>query len=432
MKCTFLLILLFTINHIASAIEIHNPETQDDYFTLLWSKEHIAVGYYDSKVTKNSLKLMKTIFESFSSLQILEKWDFALIIVDLSKIEMLHNHYSMQSSSNFYYFIRKQLVKCPDFDIKFEESIETNNFELAKNQAQEFLFHEIDKIVQKLTDLEMFESQLEKEKIIGIFFGDVLDQNFALYEKWTALYHNFAFFYTFDEELKKSIFKAKTTLFQTSSPMLAIIRSDQLLTAFDEQKIVWTSDFKDEKRVSMFFEFERNPKLLDDSWGNNITHSMFFKDHRMLLYVSSDNSNEGLFNIYQQAVSILPKRMIYSYVNINSINIASYMQLFMLGKVAMQPEKIYVITVLPTRTVEVLDLREKINVQNILKFVNDYIGRNRDYFGIEKSQEDLNEDDNNNNDSGDDNEYQKDDLELKSEDIDQMKNDDQRIQDEDL
>lgn len=367
-------------------IEINFPENQDEYFTLLWKKEHILVGYYNSTQSPNYKTHFQSIFNSLSQSHLLHKWDFILMLADVSKIPMLYNHYSMTSLPNLYYFIRRQLLKCEDFSTEFDKSILHQTPEKISQFSEDFVHGKISEISKEINSLEQLNYLLDESKILGVFLGQK-NEHYDLFEKWAAKNFNFDFYHSFSIELKELLFVDKRATLPTKTPLFAIIRSDDLLTALDDQKIVYSTDFNSENSLSMFFDFERYPKLMDDSWGNNITHLLFFKDEKLLLYIDSENSDRDDFNIFERAVAVLPKKFVFSFVDIASRQIAAYMQLFMLGKISMQPGKVYIIKVLPSRTVDIQEMRENLTVNSILKFAGEYMHRHADYFEIKRKQE---------------------------------------------
>ena len=161
-----------------------------------------------------------------------------------------------------------------------------------------------------------------------------------------------------------------------------------MITPFDSNRIVPFTQLSDEKSLSTFFDFERYPKLMNDTWGNSIVKRLFFKDEKLALFVDSDGQHLEHKNAFEEFVALMPKRMIFSWVDLNSKLMGSYMQLFMLSQVSMQPGQVYLINVSPSRKVEIAAYNGEVTVQGLLSFVNDYIEKHADYFRIQRMKPD--------------------------------------------
>lgn len=77
---------------------------------------------------------------------------------------------------------------------------------------------------------------------------------------------------------------------------------------------------------------------------------LFHKRHFMLVYVAKDENDPNIKE-FQEAIKVLPKRMIYSLCHYQSEHINHYLHLFMIGGHQFQPGYAYVINVQATSKV---------------------------------------------------------------------------------
>lgn len=367
---------------VTSQLPIHRPTTQDDYFSIVWARNHTLVGFIDTKTHPTHANLMTKLFNRLSQDTLLSDWDFSLVIADVSQIEMLYNHYSMGELPNLFHFVRKQLVKCPHFAATFAESLSSKNEDELVDFGQDWIHNGLHNMALELLSLSDFERRLGNHKIIAVYFGKK-DSNFQIFRRWTSKYIHFHFFYTFSDQLKRDIFVSRhLSEPPMDTPFLAVIRHTDLITELDPQPIVATLKIGSERELGQFFDFERFPRLINASMGSNITQMMFYNNEKLVVMVTSTSTPKEDIAIYHQALAELPKRMIYSQVDMNSVHIAAFMQLFMLAKVNMTPGKVYAVHVLPSRAVEIRDMTGGLTVRNILSFVGGVIEEHADHFGV--------------------------------------------------
>jgi hypothetical protein len=373
---------LLLVSATTCQLTIHRPTTQDDYFGLVWGQNHTLVGYINSKTDPAHTSLIDRLFDRLSKDRLLADWEFNLIVVDVAEIEMLYDHYSMTGLPNFYYFVRKQLIKCSDFATIFTQALTAKSPDRLVDFAEKWIHDRLNSIVVELQSLTDFETKVAAKKILGIYFGKK-DAKFRLFQRWAARYIHFSFFFTSSDDLKNAVFASRHLSAPNSdAPFLAVVRDTELITEFDPQPIVATARVGTEQELSQFFEFERFPKLMDPSMGSNITQMLFYNNEKLVVMITSPSTPKEDIAIYHQALAELPKRMIYSQVDLNSQHIAAFMQLFMLAKVNMAPGRIYAVNVLPNRQVEVRDMQEGLTVRNIVGFIAGVIQQHAEFFGV--------------------------------------------------
>lgn len=368
----------------ACQLQVHRPANQDEYFTLIWSGNYALVGYFNSKTDRSHVEPMETLFKRLATDTQLAEWGFTLLLADTAKIPMLYSHYSMTRLPNFYFFVRKQLVKCDDFAEVFGTLARFDHNAMA-DFGQHWIHHRLANVAVELLSLAEFEAKLSAAKIIAVYFGK-RDENFRIFRNWATKYINFAFYFTFSADLAREIFASRhLSEPPTDVPFLAVIRDTELITEFDPQPIVATTRVASEEELTQFFGFERFPKLMDPVMGSNITQMLFHQNEKMILLVTSAGTPKEDIAVYHQALADLPKRMIYSEVDMNSMHIAAFMQLFMLARINMTPGKLYAIHVLPSRQVDIQEMQEGLSVANILRFVSGVIEQHAEFFGVART-----------------------------------------------
>ncbi len=92
--------------------------------------------------------------------------------------------------------------------------------------------------------------------------------------------------------MKEEIFKRfQPAIKIPERDVFLLLRSEDLLNEFDDEKMVKFYNFKSNFELKRFFEFEKHPKMRLCDYNKINVEELFFKRHHMLVYISPQEEN---------------------------------------------------------------------------------------------------------------------------------------------
>lgn len=368
----------------SAQITVHRPQNQADYFNIIFSHNHTLVAYYNSALHPKHHSHIQSFVKHLSQDPLLNRWGFEVVVADMAFVEMLFNYYEMKSQPNLFYFCRRQLLKMADFSSVFEKSIADGNPAELHDQAITWTHSIIANFTTEILGTAELEESLKQFKVLGMYFGPN-DDRFTLFNRWAAKYQTFKFLHSFSADVKEQFLASRGTPVPNSQHLFAVIRHADAVSELDPYPVVLTTATESEESLSAFFNFERYPKLMPEENGSLVSQLMFHHNEKLIVFVTSATTPNSDIESYKRALSYLPKRMIYAIIDVSSRNVAAFMQLFMLGKVAMTPGFVYSVSVSAARYVDVQQMQEKLTADNVVQFVDQFVGRHAEFFKVKRT-----------------------------------------------
>ena len=368
------LLLAMTLTRSAPARHTFEKiSSQDEHFNKVLDNDHVVIGFYDSEKAPDSRDVIKNLLDDLTRAESLGNRQLHFGFADLSEIPFLRSHYDIDTDSGFFYFVKNQLQKMPNFSPQVEKTLKSpSSYAKLLQNSLDFLNQRFNRISAPLANIQELREALHDHGVIGVYIGKE-DKSFATFKSFAATHIDFDFYHVFDRELGENIFKYKTTQALPDKPVLAIIRSAELVTDFDDQALVFTDRLTSARSLEKFFAYERYPKMLGDQDAESAVNRLLYHHQAMLMFVGgSDHSSEN-YQAFVKAVKVLPKKLVYLTIQHDSEKLGSLLQLFMMSNQSMASEKVYFVRIEGAADVSVVPLTKTVTKTNVIDFAQPFI-----------------------------------------------------------
>ena len=372
-------------------------KTNNNYHTVIseaedkWNmRSHLTVEtylltfIYNGKELKNFNHILKN-FEIVSKDPYPNKLDLQIVFADVDKIPALEQELKINPEENsLIFYIQKIPHKLKDFDKILKK---LNNLEKKDDLSKvilNFIKETMEDLSTELNNISEIETLLLKNKIIPIYLG-LQNYHYGLYKLFASKHKERVFYHTFNKALIAKLYRRYTTKEQSKKDAFAILREDSLITKYDKDKLVFMTQLYSTRSLNHFYDYEIYPKLRNEDFIQ-VNYDLLYKDvlENMLVYIYNDDRDEQNWEEFQESIIVLPKRFIYSHVNINNEKFSIYQKLFDQAGVEIKMERLYAIHVLKNGKVICEEFKEVFSKPNITKFVMDYYEQK-----IKKLEEDV-------------------------------------------
>lgn len=356
-------------------LESHGP-----HFSATYKQPYVLLILYNSNASSKAEKAVKQALTSLKDDEFIKKNEFVLEWVDSGKQEFFDDHYDLLGKHGLRFFLKNQLIKMDDFDERVNSLLEgkTTGEEL-KEEVLSLLKSKIAGIAVEINSLSELKQLLHDNPVVALYLGDD-NKNYYRYFKFARKNIDFPFFFSFSQELKQEIYMTLSGENVTEDDVFALIRAESEISAFDPLQMITNSSFKSERKMDTFFDFNRYPKLRDESYAGEIVKKMFFRHQSLLLYVHGKEADPNNKRQFEEAVRVLPNNTIYASTGTDTQESSSYLQLFMMSQQMMHPESVYFLYVSPSKKVKIERLNTEIVGKAIVEFVMTHMERNEPLF----------------------------------------------------
>lgn len=341
---------------------------QQEHFRITKTHPYVLTIFHNGKTNQDLSEHLLKAIELVEKTEVAATHGVVAEFVDTADVPFLDSHYKLEGRRAVKFFINNKMTNFDNFHNELDEMAANSTLEQELPlKLLMFVDLRLKKISEEVRDLDHFRNLLETNKTIGYFCGsedDIYKQHF----KVAAKNIDFKFAHTFNEAQNIIAMASLGSTPTPKCPFFAIIRHADALNEFDTNQIVTFSDFE-EKPLTEFIEFERFDRLRNPSTGSEIVKRMFAKAQPLLLYVQNDRSDLQHLSIYKEAVRALPKRFIYSHVDIDSENSTPFFQLFMMADKMMESDSLTILWVGLNRKVQLETFKGAFDKELIMEFV---------------------------------------------------------------
>lgn len=330
-KCVRALFVMLAINsricqstsfHSESSDGIFRPKTESEFLNFKIQNKFVVALIINQQTLSLDLhqKLLRQIFE-------VVKHDYALsksvlgMIGDTSVIPSLNSLYKVDEVINakIILFIHNQVADFPGIIETIEES--DDDYLLADSVAL--------RLSQILTNVQTTRQVISAsdENTVAIYFGNKYP-NFEYFEQLAYSNIDFKFLYCFDGHLRLKMYRELGLFFdeKRSFDEVVIIRSPRDISSLDPKTSTYSQQYFSTTSLNAFFEFERYPKLRKSIMALENIRKLYQKRQVMLLFVKDPNQPDShlLEHEFKEAVSVLPRRLIYAITEIDDPDSGPY------------------------------------------------------------------------------------------------------------
>ena len=331
---------------ISMAFSAAYPKSQDQYFEHPFTKKHLISVMVDTTKNPYGKKLVDRLVGDLEKLEVVKQKNIEFAVADLSEISMLRSHYKIDSNFVFFYYINNRLQKFGDFAELAENFInQTILYPDFLEKVSVFIREKVNRINAPISTTDEFLGLLEKHKIMAVYIGKPEGFFFNQYQDFAEKNIDFDFFHAKDSFVSDVIYYHGFQLPRPQNEVFfGIARHQSLLNEFDSKPIVVLDGKKSSEELRLFFDFERYPKLRDESTGEDSFFKMFNKNEKMILYVKNDQSPVEEKKEFLRAVYMMPKMFIFTEVSTKSSKWGAFMQMFIHANSNPMEDRVYIIT----------------------------------------------------------------------------------------
>ena len=357
------------------------PESQDDYFMIPISNKHVVSVIFDSKKNPYSKKMVDRLLGDLEKLEAAKTKDIKFVSVEISKIPMLKNHYSIETPFVFYYYIQNRLHRFGEFNELANQFLDqTLLYTDFLEKVSGFLKSRVDRICHPISSIGEYQTLLEKIKIFGIFIGKSEGFFFDQYYEFAEKNTDFNFFYAKDDFVSDVIYYHHLNLPRPQNEIyFGIARDNSLLTELDTKSLVMIDARKTMGELGLFYEFEKYPKLRGSSSGDDSFFRIFNKNEKLILYVRNKQSREEDLKEFKRAVYLLPKLFIFTEISVDDPEWGSFMQMFIHGGENPMENRVYIIAA-PFGQLKIQMIPSQIIADKLIEGIQRYYQQNRGAF----------------------------------------------------
>ena len=366
------LVLLLSLSLHAEWIQL---ESHGPHFTNTYKEPYVLMIAYNNDTHPGVEKEIKGALESLKDSEFVQEHGIILEWADCVQNEFWNKHYDLEGRNGLRFFIKNQMTIMPEFNEKVQKMLNREwTPEELKDSVLDLMRREIDDLVRPVSSLNELKQRAQNEQVVVLYMGDK-SQNYDRYFQFARKNSDATFLYNFELSFKQEVFKMMSGLVVPKGDVFAIVKSEDMLDSFNPLQVVWLESFDSEAEMSTFFEHERYPKLRDDSFGNMIVKKLFFKHQILVLYAYKETANPQNRAAYEEAVKVLPNKLIYGISDTESKDSASFLQLFMMSQQMLMPETLSLMYVTPGKKVRIESFRGEFRVNAIVDFVYDHYKR---------------------------------------------------------
>lgn len=348
---------------------------QHQHFKNIYSNDYVLVVFYNSKSDPKTSSQVRKSITSLEDNEVVQDNKVLVEFIDTSNVGFFDKHYDLDGKHSVRLFIRNQMEELVDFDSYFNRLKQSKQWEAELTEAIErFVDIKIKEITVELSSINQFRELLVSKQILGLFSGN-RGSNFERYFHVARKNIDFSFAHSFDKDTARGILAEFGNISPPEGDFFAIVKTVESLNEFDTEPVIFFNDFK-EKPLTEFIEFNRFSKLRDPEDSNETVKRIFFKHQPVLLYVKSPNTESKQFEIFKETVKALPRQLIYTYTEADSLASSAFLQLFMLAEKLMMPETIALLWVGPSQKVKVQSFQGDFEKGPIIEFVFNFLQQN--------------------------------------------------------
>lgn len=361
------LIIFFILNLINLSKELEEIKNQEEHFKNIFSKDYLVAFLYNKKTFEN-FSFLKEIIDEIKNDYYLEKKMINLELIDFGDLPFFKNHFKLEEKSYFQIFIKNQRR---NFD-KFDNLLKKGDKKLIKKEILEFLKFYLDNIINEIRDFENLLKILKAKKIISIYLGE---PNNHFYKYYTLAQKNldYNFFFSHEKKIKKKIFEYFSKI-ENSNDNFVILRDDTLIDEFDNQKLVYFSDFKNDFRIKRFFNSEIHPKLRLNNYHKTNIPDLYLKNQMIFIFFENEKEEEKKKK-FLNSIKKMPKEFIFTYINLDKKESSSYLQLLMENGVRFNKGNLFIFSILPSLNINIEQFKGDFNENSIIEFGKNFLDK---------------------------------------------------------
>ena len=358
------LIIFFILNMLNLTKSLEEIKKQAEHFKNVFEKDYVAVFFYNKKNSKNFL-FLKEIINEIEKEYYLEKKVIYLELIDYENIPFFKNHFKLEEKSYFQIFIKNQRR---NFE-KFDNLLKKGDKNLIKKEILEFLKFYIENIVNEINEFENLLKIIKANKIISIYLGEP-NNNFYKFYILAQKNIDYNFFYSHDKNLKNKVFDYFSEINNLEDNFL-ILRDDFLIDEFDNKKLVFFSDFKNDFKLKRFFNSEIHPKLRINKYHEKNIEDLFWKNQMIFIYFENEKNSQK--EIFLKSIKKIKKEFIFTYINLEKKESSSYLQLLMENGIRFKKGNIFILSILPSLNLNLELFKNDFNEKSIVNFANQFL-----------------------------------------------------------
>lgn len=356
-------------------------ETDTDFATAVHINPIILAIFYDSTSCGFCKKYVLNLYNGFLDDELLREHKVGFVRADVARVHDTKQKYGLDKKSHLMLFVKGHKIEMENFHetqvLLLEKKIE--NKELY-NKVKSFLYEKIMGISKEIKTIEELSGLVKEKRFVIAYVGDK-NIKYKLYYKIAKKIAEEQLYHIFDPEIKNNLsFKYNAKNLPTND-YIAVIKDTSQITSFDTDRIVTMEVNNNAIAIERFIEFERYPKFRGFEYSKTNIEDIMKFGHQMLLYVRTLPVNNQKFGQYIDAVKKLPKRFIYSYVDLKSKHNEAYQMLFSEAGVKQEPESLYFIYKTSNRKFNIEKYKGDIDSNRIINFVLDFFREKGYMFG---------------------------------------------------
>lgn len=375
----FSIVTLVVVTLVLSLLTSYTEITsQDQFFNNLQQEDYILAVFYNSKTSSHLTQPLTSILKTLNQSTTFVDNKVLVELVDTHKQPFFDSHYDLNGKSAIRLFIRNQTVKMPDIEKMLETQDKNINEQSITALLESYTSRRLQDISIEVRNIDEFRMLVLDHKTIGFYSGN----RGISFENYISIAKNnidFTFAHTFDIELRNAIYAEFGQKPAPKEDTFAIVRLSLILDDLDDQSLVDINAL-DEKSLTEFLEFERFEKLRGSEHGSDIFRRVFSKTQALVVYIQGEDKDSVKFKAYREALKFLPKKLIYSYTDIDSAAAGPYVNLFMAAKRIVEQDTLSIIWTTPLRQVIVVTYAENFSVESIVNFIKRFIEENTELF----------------------------------------------------
>ncbi len=315
------------------------------------------------------LPLAKKLLKNLSEFHRIKEHQVSFYTIDLEKLPEAVTYIATPMFS-FTLIIQTRLKFWHDFRILMRR---ISNFvlfhEFVKEKAVDFIEDQMDRIPNPLTSMEQLAAVLKRRSIIALYLGKN-DTDYNRFEALALQRMDCTYYYTFDPELARLIFKKYRAMIYQGENFFVFLRSEDAIDEFDIYQLEYEKyhAYYNIKDFENFYLIEKYPKLRNEThYGSIIENAL--GGYTVLMYLREENANENHLKEFKAAVKGLDKRLVFCHVLFNSPEFTQIKNDLGVNEYPFHPDKVYMIFYGKTNGFSVHQLTDSIKSMNIVFFV---------------------------------------------------------------
>ena len=344
------------------------PNSWDNYYVELYNNEVILVGFYDSKDSGEIAENVMTTLTYLRGTKYLDTKEIPVMAVDMALIPKIKSFYDFEKNTHLWLFVRNRAYKMKDFgEIMIRSSTDS-----VVSDTYNWTVEQVDGLIKEVTCPSEFDEYVQKHGVVTVYLGD-RNQNFKSFRKWILQFSKNPIFAVFDPEVIQKVLEKwdsqMISKLNENEDMMAVIWADDKLTEMDNTNFVMNSDFDDEKNMTLFYLYETENKIRNETPTSDNVFLMYQRNLPLFLFNYSEDSQSGSrLKQLHQAIKILPKRFIYDLFEHDSPRAIDYQHIMIQshGYKLIEPNSIYIVWLTHGTRPQILKFDQAFNTNEIV------------------------------------------------------------------